>query len=70
MNKNLSSVIGAIGANIFFSVLPIYAQPFIYVGSHNPPTPPEPGEEYSWLRKWCLWDGENMVLNIWNVAHA
>lgn len=54
MNKNLTSVIGAIGASIFFSVLPIYAQPFIYVGSHNPPTPPEPGEEYSWLRKWCL----------------
>ena len=31
MNKNLASVIGAIGASIFFSVLPIYAQPFIYV---------------------------------------
>ena len=54
MNKNLASVIGAIGVWMFFPILPISAQGFISVGSQNPPAPPNPGEEYSWLRKWCL----------------
>lgn len=54
MNKNLALVIGAICVWMFVPVTPIFALGFISVGSREAPAPPKPGEEYSWLRKWCM----------------
>ena len=49
----LSSVFGAIAVWISISALPVFAQGSIPIGSRKPPAPPKPGEEYSWVRKWC-----------------
>ena len=53
MNKKLASVFSAIGVWISVSALPVFAQGIIPVGTRKPPAPPEPGGEYSWVRKWC-----------------
>ena len=53
MNKKIASVFGVIGVWISMPALPVFAQGNIPIGSRKPPAPPKPGEEYSWVRKWC-----------------
>jgi len=53
MNKDFASAFGTIGVLISISTLPVFAQGSIPIGTRKPPAPPKPGEEYSWVRKWC-----------------
>ena len=46
-------VVAMMGAWISISALPVFAQGSISIGSRKPLAPPKPGEEYSWVRKWC-----------------
>ena len=69
MNKNLPQLLARLVSG-YFPILPISAQGFISVGSQNPPAPPNQERNTHGYANGALWDGENMVLNIWNVAHA
>ena len=54
MNKNLIPLaLGIIGVWSSNPALPVFAQGSIPMRSTKPPAPPKPGEEYSWVRKWC-----------------
>ena len=47
------SVQALIVALVSVLAFPSYSPAGIPMASRKPPAPPKPGEEYSWVRKWC-----------------